>query len=256
MISPIVGGMLLDRAGFSGAMLAITALHFAALMLLLPIRISEREAPSVREPVSVMLLEGMRYVLRSRVPLAALLIAIVANLLMFPVHTMIPVLARDVLDVSATLMGVLVSVNGLGALAGALFWASRSRISRPGSLFAYGTTFMAVFTLLFAISKIYTISVLMLFFMGVGSSGFETMQPVLMLLGVPAKMRGRALGIMTIAIGVETIGVLMTGAAAEAWGAPFAVAAELAIALVLLVAIMAVIPEVRRKHDIPSQDDV
>ena len=58
-----------------------------------------------------------------------------------------------------------------------------------------------------------------------------------------------------IAIGVETIGVLMTGAAAEAWGAPVTVAAELAIALVLLVAIMAVIPEIRRKHDISNQDD-
>lgn len=255
MLSPIVGGLLLDRAGFTGAMVAITALHVAALILLLPIRVSKRAAPVAHEPVIRMLREGMRYVLGSRVPLAAILITVVANLLMFPVHSMIPVFARDVLNVSATLMGVLVSVDGLGSLVGAMYVASRSKISRPGSLFAYGTTFMAVFTLFFALSKIYGISVLFLLLMGVGFSGFETMQPVLVLLGAPANMRGRALGVMMIAIGVIPIGILMTGAAAEAWGAPVAIAAELIVALVLLVAIMAVIPEIRRKQNIPNQDD-
>ena len=59
--------------------------------------------------------------------------------------------------------------------------------------------------------------------MGIGVSGFATNQSTIILANVPEDMRGRAMGVLTAAIGTMPFGALLIGALASATSAPLAV---------------------------------
>ena len=131
--------------------------------------------------------------------------------------------------------------------------ASRRTIRGPGRIFAYGTTGATVAVLMFALSPVFGLSLIFLFVVGLFFSAFVTMQPTLMLLGSPPEMRGRAMGVMMIAIGAGPIGFALIGATVEAWGAPTAVAANSVIGFTLLAGIVLMFPGIRRSQTFPDR---
>ena len=254
MMAPVLGGLLLAFVGAKGATLIMAVLYSIGFLMLFKVRAPERTISIVREPIRQLLSEGLRHVLKSQVLLAAILITVVANLFLFPYMLMIPVFARDELGVGPFLMGIMAAIDGLGALVGSVFLASRRTIRGPGRIFAYGTTGAIVAVLSFALSPVYGLSLVFLFVVGLFFSTFATMQPTLMLLGSPPKMRGRAMGVMMIAIGAGPIGFVLTGATSEAWGAPTAVAINSVIGFVLLASIVALFPSIRKSQTFPDQE--
>ena len=253
MIAPILGGLLLGFVGTKAATLAMAVLYSIGFLMVIRVHAPARTITIVKEPIPQLLSEGLRHVLKSRVLLATILITIVANMFLFPYMLMLPVFARDVLGVGPFLMGMMAAIDGLGALVGSVILASRSTIRGPGRIFAYGTTGATVAVLMFALSPLFGLSLVILFVVGLFFSTFATMQPTLMLLGSPPKMRGRAMGVMMIAIGAAPIGFALIGASAEAWGAPTAVAVNCVIGVVLMTAIVAGFPAIRRSQTFPDQ---
>ena len=145
--------------------------------------------------------------------------------LTFPPHTpLIPVFAQKVLQVSPTAMGVLAAASGLGALIGTIFIVSRREIARKSLYYYSGTLACMVFLFLFGVSNTFPLSFAALLFAGVGMSGFGTMQATLVLLSVSEDVRGRLMGIQSMAIGVLPLGSLIMGALAEIWSPQQAVA--------------------------------
>ena len=69
-----------------------------------------------------------------------------------------------------------------------------------------------------------TVAGLALVATGIGGAGFATMQATLTYLVVPPEMRGRALGVLSTAIGTGLLGFLQLGLLAELLGAPAATA--------------------------------
>ncbi len=253
MMAPVLGGLLLGFVGTKAATLTMAALYTIGFLMLIRVRAPERTFSIVREPIPQLLSEGLRHVLKSRVLLATILITIVANMFLFPYMLMVPVFARDVLGVGPFLMGIMAATDGLGALIGSVILASRRTIRGPGRIFAYGTTGSTVAVLMFALSPVYGLSLVVLLVVGLFFSTFATMQPTLMLLGSPPKMRGRAMGVMMLAVGAGPIGFALIGVSAEAWGAPTAVAVNCVIGVVLMTAIVARFPAIRRSQTFPDQ---
>ena len=256
MLGPILAGLLLYLAGPAAATFTLAALYTIGFLLLLPVRAPQRTVTLQREPVKQLISEGVRFVVKSPVLLAAILITITANMFIFPFMVMIPVFARDVLQVNETLMGILAAADGLGALVGALFLASRRSIRGPGMIYAFGTAFAAVAVLGFAQSTSYTLSLTLLLASGFSFAGFTVMQPVLMLLGAPPEMRGRSMGVNMVAVGAAPIGFLLTGAMSQAWGAPTAVTINCIAGLVCMVGVIAFFPAIRRRTTFPEQEEI
>jgi hypothetical protein len=71
---------------------------------------------------------------------------------------------------------------------------------------------------------------------GIGGACFATMQGTLTWLVTPPELRGRALGLLSTAIGSGLIGFLQVGLLAEWLGAPAATSIVAAAGLVALVA--------------------
>ncbi|MCZ6892328.1 MAG: MFS transporter [Chloroflexi bacterium] len=253
MMGPLYGGLLLNFAGPTEAIFVLTVLYGLDLLLLWRIHIPPRQAVA-HEPVTRVLTEGLRFAISSRLILAVILITIVANVLYFPYMGMLPVFARDVLGVGPALLGIMAAADGLGALIGSVFLASRRNIRSPGRIFVFGTILSMTNILLFTFSRTYGLSLAILLAAGLSFSGYHSMQTALVLLSASPEIRGRALGIQMMAIGTGPVGQLITGASAETWGAPRAVAMNCAVALVLMAVITVSFPAIRRKQTIPGQD--
>jgi predicted MFS family arabinose efflux permease len=243
MCGPALTGVLITLVGVTGGYVAITLCCTIAWVLLWSLRIApaprqERRQQSLRRN----LLEGFRYVRENSTIKATLYVTVVMNVLLFPYVQMVPVIARDVLHVDAALMGALQAAEGLGALVGAVLIASAVRINYHGRVFVWGSLLALVGLCVFSLSHWYLLSLPTLLFLGLGTAGFGTMQSTLVMLAAHEEMRGRALGVLSLAIGTGPLGSLLLGAMASTVHPVFAIRMNALLGIVSLVGIMVLLP--------------
>jgi MFS family permease len=192
--------------------------------------------------------------LHNRVVLGVLCITVIMNALAFSYAQILPVVARDHLQVGPGLMGLLASADGLGTLIGALLLAALGNLPSYGRIFALGALLELVSLLAFAASPWYALSCVLLFAVGLGNAGFSTMQSTIILLSAAPGMRGRAVGVLGLCIGSTPLGLLELGALAAVVGAPMAIGINAVIGLVLWLPVIAFTPLLSRPHEARSED--
>ena len=235
MIGPILGGVLLDTVGYSGAYVVVIALHVSNLAIVTRLRIPPVRLTGQREPMMRSLGVAIRYAVRTPALAGMLYITIIMNALVFPVQQFIPAIGRDHLLVGATLVGLLVASDGFGQLAGAGLMAIRRQISYHGRIFAGGSIGIIIAAIIFVWSPWYAMAFCLLAVGGLGNSGFSTMQSAITMLAAPQDMRGRMMGLLSFCIGVGTpLGALEMGLVAEAFMLQGAISANLAAGLILM----------------------
>lgn len=218
LIGPLLGGVLISVAGYAGTYTVITTMYVIAFCILMTLEQTGRpHSTSSTASLTSQIVAAVRMIPMNGVIMATFLVTITLNLTGFPYTQILPVMARDVLNVGPIRYGVLGAVVGLGALAGALVIASQS-VPRQGALFAFGSLLMLIGLLGFAFSTIYPVSIVVLLIAGFGLSGYTTMQPTIVIQAVPADMRGRAMGTTALGIGAMPIGLLLVGELAERLG--------------------------------------
>jgi MFS family permease len=139
-------------------------------------------------------------------------------------------------------MGLLASADGLGTLIGALLLAALGKLAAHGRIFVLGALLELISLLAFAASPWYAVSLVLLFGVGLGNSGFSTMQSTIILLSAAPGMRGRAVGILGLCIGSTPLGLLELGAMAAVVGAPAAIGLNASVGLLLLLPVIAFTP--------------
>ena len=106
----------------------------------------------------------------------------------------------------------------------------------------------------FSFSKVYVLSLALLLVLGAGTAGFSTMQATVVMLVSRAGMRGKALGVISLAIGTSPAGSLILGALAERVGAPMAIAIISGVSLSLLFVIGLLMPSIRAETTLKGAD--
>jgi MFS family permease len=238
VLGPVLGGLLWPVIGAGGCLLLLAAGYLVNFFLYLELPPATPTQAARSGPVLRNLTEGLAYVLRSPVILGVLAVTMVMNLMGFPYQNMVPVIARQVLELGPQLAGLLLAADGLGALVGSLLVASRRAVHRRGRLFALGSFVMIGAVFLFSFSRWYPLSCLLLFCAGVGTACFATMQSSLVLTTASDAMRGRAMGTLMLAIGFGPIGALQIGALAAGLGASLAVSVSTGTGIALLAVIV------------------
>ena len=247
-VGPFVGGVLYDVAGAEVALTAICVVQLAALLLLLPMR----TPPSVagrpkRGSFASDMVKGLAYLSRNQLVLALVMGAIITNLFLLPMIFLLPVFAREILDISASNLGLLTLVGALGSIGGALFMASNPRISRPGLFWLGIAYFLAAVTLLFAWSTWFVLSMLLLVLHGLAFATSGALQPSMVILASDEEMRGRTSGYMSLAMGLSQLGVLAMGGLIALLGASLGLAASTGIAIALLTLLLVLFPVLTRE---------
>jgi MFS family permease len=253
VLGPGLGGVLITLTGFAGGYGVVTCFYAVALILLLLLRVEDDLRKSRRVSMLRNLMEGFRYVRQTPTLLSIVWITVVVNLLLFPYMPMVSVMARDVLQVGATLMGILQAAQGLGAAVGSILIASARQIACHGRIFVGGALLSFLGLGAFTLSGWYALAFPSLLCLGLGSAGFATMQSAVVMLVAREEMRGRVLGVVSLAIGAGPLGSLMLGATSNALGPVFALKMNALLGLVAVVGITAALPSIIARSEFGIQ---
>ena len=149
----------------------------------------------------------------------------------------LPAFGKDVLRLNADGAGFLLTVAGIGSLAGNIYLASLGNARHKNWLLLGMIILFGVSLLFFALTPIYILSLILLFFTGVGFTGFISMGTTVLQMTTPPELRGRMMSLWLIGAAMHYIGAWPLGTVGEYWGWPMSLGggalAMLAFVLVL-----------------------
>ena len=260
IIGPALGGILYDVTphlpyGLSAALFAFSAI---CLFTIGPL---PRTALKPGSPLRQMA-DGLSYVRRNRLVLGAITLDLFAVLL-GGVTAMLPLYARDILEVGADGLGPLRAAPAVGATLTAIFFSVRPLKTNVGVKMLAAVVVFGAATAVFGFSQSYLLSLAMLALLG-GADMFSVyIRQSLIQLHTPDEMRGRVAAASTLAISASNeLGETRSGFSAALLGPVAATVAGgiAAIGVTLLWALL--FPELRRAktfelaEEPPPQDAV
>lgn len=224
--APATGGLVLDIAGISAALLIGFGLYMPAvvLVLLIPLQVASVTA-AARAPFSAS--RAMRtfgsdlrdvggYIKQNAMLRAALVNDIVPFMFGMSYVAMLPAVALTTLDGDATTLGILHGVSGIGALCGTIITGIMSGRGKRGrviwlSMLCWGIAMLGV-----AAGSGYLLVLTGLFFVGLFQALYIVQNDTLVQLFTIDRFRGRVIAAQAMINGLTTIGFLEIGLVAEA----------------------------------------
>jgi MFS family permease len=244
VVGPLLAGALIAWWSPAAAFGCMAVLYVVEIVLLKRMPLRHRR-PGSSGPVLRYLLDGLASIRTNQPIVGVLLISVLMNVLVFPYQQLLPVFARDALHVNAVGLGALSAAAGVGSVLGAAAIASALRVPHAALLFWVGSCLMSASLATFALSEQFGLSLALLGLSGLGQAAFASLQTTIVLGNAPERLRGRAMGALTLAIGCTPFGSLELGAVAVAIGAPLAVAANAALSALLVGIIALRLPRFR-----------
>jgi len=233
-IGNLLGGTLADSLGVGAAFLLVAAMMAAGLvaLALVPRAAFQDQSTDDRDSVLVELREAFALARDVRVLRSILGITVIANFFLFAYF---PVVQRigSRLDASAFEIGVLASMTGFGMMAGS-YVIIRHDPRWRGLMYAGGVVFGMIMLVPFATAPALWVACTALFLASVGAGFFGATQSTLVLTAVDDQVRGRAMGLLSMAIGALPVGTFLLGEIAEATGARAAVISMVSAGLVAI----------------------
>jgi len=225
VIGPAVAGILVASVGEGWCFLVNGISYIAVIAGLLMMRIEPRPVREARSSAVVELLEGIRFV-RNAMPVRVLLMLLgLVSLIGMPYTILMPIFADRILFGGARGLGLLMGATGLGAVLGALTLAARTGIKGLGRLVAWACTGFGVSLVLFACSRWFWVSALILIPLGYCQMLQMACSNTLIQTMVPDHLRGRVMALYSMMfMGMAPFGALGAGAIADQIGAPLTVA--------------------------------
>jgi MFS family permease len=252
MLGPVFGGLLLQVLGLDGTFVLSASLYGLGLVSFVRLDVRERHPDGPREGLLTSLAGGVRIALRHRTMKAILVVTLIFNLWGFPMVTMIPVLGKEVLGLSAFPVGLLTSAEGAGAFLGALLLTFTGRPVLYRALYVSGVLLYVTMSLGFGQSTLALLSGLLLLGAGLGGAAFAAMQSTLVLLNAPEEARSRMMGVLMVCIGAAPIGFAHIGLLASWLGAPTAVSVTAIEGMIALTIALLVWPELSQPQPVPE----
>jgi len=247
IISPALAGVLVDVVGFwvvyaIMTFMIITSVVFIAMV---PASSSPRKTSGVGNSLQDVT-EGWKYIRGQKTIFAILLFTAVGMILGAPYSQLLPMFADpSILNISATSLGILMMVSGIGAIIGSLILASLT--DRRRGLILISAVFMMALALTgFSFSVWLPVSLTFIFFIGMGSTVQMALGNSLIQYYVDAAYRGRVLSFFMLCFGLSSLGAFFAGILAEGIGVQWAVGSLAMLLIVGTLLVFAFVPRIRK----------
>ena len=223
ILGPVAAGFLIVYLG-TGWVFYIVCFWFGLSALSISaMEGGERPPDASRKSVPRDIRDGLAYAFGQPM-LFGLIILIFASVLFgAPFGTLLPAWARETLDVQSDALGVIVTISGLGALAGSLVLASLQGFRRRGLLLLGVCAAWGVLQALTSQSSSLIAAAPLLMLIGLAGSMFQGLEVTLLQLNSSPEMRGRVMSVTPMSYGLAPLGALPFGAFAERVGTPDAI---------------------------------
>ena len=239
VIGPAVAGIVVARLHEGWCFFANGVSYMAVIAGLIMMRVHAPPRVSAKTSPWEHLVEGFQFA-NNTAPIRALLLLLgVVSITGMPYVVLMPIFADKILhnggqelasligshDLGAMRLGILMGAAGVGALFGALTLAARSGVKGLGRWVALSCAGFGISLMLFAWSKSFWLSVLLLlpagYFIMLQMASSNTLIQVM----VPDELRGRVMAIYSMMfMGMAPLGSLLSGALSDPLGAPLTVA--------------------------------
>jgi MFS family permease len=246
VVGPALGGLVIaltNRAAGAYLLAAGCALACAALVAF----IRPQGAPRRSEPASLQtLLAGIRFIRRTKLILATITLDLFAVLL-GGATALLPMFAKDILEVGPVGLGWLRAAPSIGALVMAVSLAHRPPLRRAGPTLLWSVAGYGAATVVFGLSENFLLSFAMLALTGALDNVSVVVRNTLVQVLTPDAMRGRVAAVNFIFISSSNeLGAFESGVTAHWFGPVLSVVGGGVGTILVVGAVMLAWPEVVR----------
>ena len=254
IFGPVAGGLLYGISGPTAYMSAAVIFLIAAILIFSipkPEQALEKSATSLQT-----LLGGFSYIWKQKIVLGAISLDLFAVLLGGAVALM-PIYAKDILELGPTGLGLLRAAPGIGAVI-MIGWLTTFPVKDHAGIILFVTVALfGLATAVFGVSTIAWVSILALMLVGAFDTISVYIREILLQLWTPDKVRGRVNAVNSIFLGASNeLGEFRAGFMAAAYGAILTVTGG-GIAAMGVAAIWAkLFPDLRKARYLEAQEDL
>jgi MFS family permease len=221
LVGPSIGGILISLLG-EGMCFLLNGLSFLAVIVaLLAMKITPKKREAQRTQVWQSLKEGFTYAF-GFAPIRSILFLLgLISLMGMPYTVLMPIFARDVLHGGPHTFGFLMAASGVGAVAGAIYLASRRTVLGLGRIIVIASSIFGIGLITFSLSHVVWLSLLLLVLTGFGMMVQMASSNTILQTIVDDDKRGRVMSFYTMAfMGIAPFGSLLAGSLASQISAP------------------------------------
>ena len=222
LIGPSLGGVVIAMAGEGWCFFldGVSFLAVIAALLMMTVRRTAPKPPHAGGALAEMR-EGWNYVLNSRPILSIILLLALVSLVGVPYTVLIPLYAGTILKGGPHTLGLMMTATGTGALAGAVWLASRKSVLGLGRVIPISAAAFGAGLLAFAYSTTLWLSLPLLLITGAGFMTQMASSNTIVQTIVDDDKRGRVMSFFMMAfLGTAPFGSLLAGSMADRFGAP------------------------------------
>ncbi|MBE9057652.1 MFS transporter [Sphaerospermopsis sp. LEGE 08334] len=246
VIGPALGGFAI--AIFKSATPVYIVAAIASLLCLASVAaIKPQKTNFAKEPISLKsLAAGAEFVWNNQIILAAITLDLFAVLFGGAV-ALLPVYAKDILQVGPVELGYLQAAPSIGALIMAALLVYLPPICKAGPALLWSVVGFGVVTIIFGLSRWVWLSLLMLALSGALDSISVVIRHTLVQIKTPDHLRGRVAAINSVFISASNeLGGFESGAVAALFGPVFSVVSGGIGTILVVVATALIWPEIRK----------
>jgi len=241
----LTAGVLVQHVGVDAAYWSFAVAHAVAYLLVLRLRssgvASELDTMPLRENLRTLAVE-MR---TNRNLLTVMLVMVSVGIFGFSYITLLPELATVQLGVGAQELGFMHAARAAGGLTGVVVLAMLGASRRRGLLLIATIAMFGVGLVLLGLSATFVVVLAALVVTAATSAVYDVLTQSVMQVIVPNKLRGRAMGIWVLVVGIEPVGHILVGASALLLGVSLALQINGAILLLIVMVVLRSSPRLR-----------
>jgi MFS family permease len=221
LVGPSIAGLLIAYVGEGVCFLLNGISFFAIILALMAMRTTQKVRQQSSDAVLHELKEGFQYAAGFAPIRYIILLVGLLSLLSMPYIVLMPVFARDILHGGSHTLGFLMGASGIGALAGALYLASRKSVIGLARLITISTCVFGCGLIAFSFSRYLPLSLCLMLVTGFGMILSMASCNTIVQTVVDEDKRGRVMSFYAIAfVGMAPFGSLIGGSIAHNIGAP------------------------------------
>jgi len=247
-LGPAVAGGLIAVMGPGGSYLVQALIYAASTQWTVQLRVPDRPpvTSEAGRSFAATTFAGWSYVVHHASIRSVLLVLALVGTFGMSFGTLLPVFARDILQVGSAGQGFMLTAMGIGAIVASFLVASFGETLPKGALIVSAAAVYGLGVMLFAHSTAFPLSMLLMIGIGSANVTSATLTQTVVQGHSSKEMRGRVMGVFQQNQILITLGSVLAGALAATWTSQTALTIMGAILSASALGILFANPQIRR----------
>lgn len=244
LLAPIIAGFVIEYFNFKAVYYTMSGLYVAATLFILFLPAKERMIASGRN-ILADISQGFRYIRKDSMIILILAFTLIVVVLSMPYQQLMPIFVDDILKVGAKGMGTLMGAAGAGALIGSIVLAALPNKKR-GLMLVCSGILAGISLMVFSFSSYMTISLVMIFFVGLAQTFRNTIGSSLLQAYTQDAYMGRVMSILNMQWGLMSMCTFLAGMLAEVVRVQLVLGSLAILLIVLSLLCLIFLPSIRK----------